>query len=135
MFPYPEDAPTVCREESVHLSVTKSIASQFLSPKVGVRGWHVSAFAAAMPEAAVNEDRHARFCEGKIWTTSEGKVAPPTPDAVSSEKRSEKQFRVSIIPRSNPRHYLGSFTATEYIGHRSMLCRLELVLHAYEIRK
>jgi hypothetical protein len=57
MLPNPHEPPAFVAEQPFDPSVSGNIARKFLHPVLPVAFWGKRAYAAAMPEAAVNKDR------------------------------------------------------------------------------
>lgn len=74
VFPDAEDAPLGGAEGEVHALVAGDVGGEFIFPKGTVPFRLGPMDRAAMPEAAVDEHRHPRFCEDKIGADGEGQL-------------------------------------------------------------
>jgi hypothetical protein len=72
MLPEPHHPPTSIGEPAVRVGVAGDVACDLSWPVVGVRAERPSAvFRAAVPEAAVDEDRDALACEHDVRASTQ----------------------------------------------------------------
>ena len=78
MFPDAEDAPAFLAEENSGGAIAAHVPFDFSVPIFFVAGRHAAVFGAAVPKAAVHEDREAFFREDEIGAAGDvGVTAPP----------------------------------------------------------
>ena len=62
------------------------VSLDFLEPILSIAGRHSAVFRAAMPEAAVDKNGDALFCEHEIGSAWDGAVTAPAFDAGGAEE-------------------------------------------------
>jgi hypothetical protein len=66
VFPHSEDRPTFVDQQVVSVAVAKDVELQLRAPPISVRSRPRAVLWAAVPEAAVHEDRYPHACEGNV---------------------------------------------------------------------
>jgi hypothetical protein len=74
-------------------------------------------FFAAVPEAAVHEDRDALLGENEVGASGDFGVAAPAGDFVFAEKADEDEFGGFVAAGADGTHDLGAFGFGECVGH------------------
>lgn len=117
MLPDAKNTPALRAEGPGHEAITSLIAGKFFPPERGVvprfRGVH----GAAVPEAAVDEDREFQFGKNKVWFAEQRSVSPPACDAVRTENRDQTQLGVAISTGAYGCHHRGTFLLREDVRH------------------
>jgi len=83
--PNSKNAPAFGAEEAVCTAVTGGVEGDLALPVIAIALWHAAVPAAAVPEAAIDEDGEAGALEDEIRAAGEGLVATPARDAVGAK--------------------------------------------------
>jgi len=70
-----------------------------------------------VPETAVHENREFELRENEIRFAKKFLIAPPTCDAMRSQKYCQSQFRVLVPAPANPRHHFRPLRLGENVRH------------------
>ena len=85
MSPDPQDAPAGLAEKMAGQAVARGIAPNLAFPIFCMGLGHAAVPGAAVPEAAIHEDRQPCFAEAEVWTPREQLVPAPSRDMEALE--------------------------------------------------
>lgn len=74
-------------------------------------------FRASVPEAAIHENNKSGTEEGKVRTSQNGKVPPPSSDFVLAKENQERNFRGLVAASAYEGHDLGTLGLCENVRH------------------
>ena len=80
--------------------------------------------AAAVPEAAVNEDGKALAAKDEIGMAGHGLVPAPAGDAGGAEDGRQLQFGGFVAARADGSHDLAALLLCEHVGHEGSVADL-----------
>src|ERR1035438_2741536 len=126
-FPNPQPLPASQPQGTVHDPVTGFVTSKFLFPEGAMVRRLGRVLGTAMPETTVHEQREPHLPEHEIRPYFEFllsafrfpnfKMPPPSSDMIHAQQLRQRQFRVPIAARTNPRHDFGTFRLGKDVRH------------------
>jgi hypothetical protein len=78
MLPDSQDVPPLLAQGAIYQPIAAFVGVEFLLPEHGVIDWQIGVPGAAVPEAAVDEDRQLEFGEDEAGFAEE-EIMPPPP--------------------------------------------------------
>ena len=129
VLPDPQDAPAVPAKQPGMPGIPLDIGDEFGSPPGAVSCRHRGVLGAAMPKAAVDENRNPLGREHEVGTDSAAifptshhpngnpAMAPPATHAKPSHGPCDHQFSRLVPGRADSPHQVGSFVRRQHIHH------------------
>src|SRR5258708_4859236 len=115
MAPYADNLPAGLAQQRVCRSVSPGIPLNFLLPVRPVALRHPAVPPASVPEATINEHRHALTPENKIWLPGQCQLPPPAANPICPENSRQPHFGLLITDRAHSRHHLGALLSRKHV--------------------
>jgi hypothetical protein len=140
VLPDPQDAPAVPAKQPGMPGIPLDIGDEFGSPPGAVSCRHRGVLGAAMPKAAVDENRNPLGREHEVGTDSAAifptshhpngnpAMAPPATHAKPSHDPCDHQFSRLVPGRADSPHQGGSFVRRQHIHHIVLSLRANLTV-------